>query len=149
MDRETFEARRAAGGFLESAEFFGHLYGTPIPDPPPGKDVVLEIDLQGARQVIQSNPDVLLVLLLPPSVEQQTERLRGRGDEEEEVVRRIAKGIEEERLGRSLTRHVVVNSDRDQAVAQVAGILEGHRKQRGDLPTGADLVGDPDDGRGG
>ena len=66
VDRKTFEEHRAAGGFLESAEFLGHLYGTPIPDPPASKDVLLEIDLQGAQQVKALHPDALVVLLLPP-----------------------------------------------------------------------------------
>ena len=128
VDRPTFEELRAAGGFLESVEFLGSLYGTPIPDPPASKDVVLEIDLEGAKQVKARHPDALVVLLLPPSVEEQAERLRGRGDLDAEAARRIAKGIEEERIGRALTEHVVVNDDVDRAVAQVAYILDRHRK---------------------
>ena len=116
------------GGFLESVEFLGNLYGTPIPDAPASKDVVLEIDLEGAKQVKARHPDALVVLLLPPSVEEQAERLRGRGDLDAEAARRIEKGAEEERLGRALAQYVVVNDDIDRAVAQVAGILERHRK---------------------
>ena len=132
VDRETFERRRAEGGFLESAEFLGNLYGTPIPDPPPSKDVVLEIDLQGARQVKERDPGALVVLLLPPSTEEQAERLRARGDDAKTAALRIAKGAEEEEIGRALTPHVVVNDDVDRAVAQVAGILERYRKSLGD-----------------
>jgi guanylate kinase len=117
----------AAGGFLEWAEFLGHLYGTPVPNPPPGHDVVLEIDLQGARQIKQREPGALVVLLVPPSVEVQRERLRGRGDDEAEVERRVALGAEEERIGRQLTPFVVVNDDVDRAVSEVAGILKAHR----------------------
>lgn len=127
VDRQTFEEHRATGGFLESAEFLGNLYGTPIPDPPEGADVVLEIDLQGARQVKERHPDALVVLLLPPSVAKQEERLLGRGDDAQEVARRLAKGAEEERIGRALTPHVVFNEDLDRAVAQVAAIMKGHR----------------------
>ena len=118
----------AAGRFLEWAEFIGHCYGTPVPDPPPGRDVLLEIDLQGAQQVLARYPEALLVLLVPPSPEVQAERLRHRGDSEEEVQRRLAKGREEERLGRSLTPHVVVNDDLERALGEVAGILDGHRR---------------------
>ncbi len=128
VDRPTFEEHRAAGGFLESVEFLGSLYGTPFPDPPASKDVVLEIDLEGAKQVKARYPDALVVLLLPPSVEEQAERLRGRGDLDAEAARRIEKGVEEERLGRALAQYVVVNDDIDRAVTQVAGILARHRK---------------------
>jgi guanylate kinase len=127
VDRGRFEDAVASGGFLEWAEFLGHLYGTPVPDPPPGHDVVLEIDLQGACQIKDREPDALVVLLVPPSVEVQRARLRGRGDDDAEVERRVAVGEEEERIGRQLTPFVVVNDDVERAVSEVAGILEAHR----------------------
>jgi guanylate kinase len=136
VDRDTFAARASAGGFLEWAEFLGNLYGTPLPDPPAGSDVVLEIDLQGAAQVRRREPDAVIVLLVPPSPQAQAERLRGRGDDEAAVAARIAKGEEEMRHGRTLTPHVVVNDDLEAAVAQVAGILEGHRSTRPGSPGG-------------
>ena len=126
----------AEGGFLEWAEFLGQLYGTPHPEPPPGKDVLLEIDLQGAAQVKERHPDALIVLLLPPSPEVQAERLRRRGDDEAEVARRLETGAREERVGRALTSFVVVNNDVDQAVAEVAGILEAHRRAGPESPGG-------------
>ena len=128
VDDATFDAAVAEDGFLEWAEFLGHRYGTPYPAPPGDEDVLLEIDLQGARQVLARHPDALLVLLVPPSAEVQAERLRHRGDSEAELRRRLDKGREEEQLGRTLTPHVVVNDDLDRAVAEVAGILAGHRK---------------------
>ena len=65
VDRATFDARAAAGGFLEHAEFLGENYGTPVPDDlPEGKDLLLEIDVQGAAQVKQRAPDALLILLV-------------------------------------------------------------------------------------
>lgn len=131
VDPKTFEDHRDAGGFLEWADFMGHLYGTPVPDCPPGKDLVLEIDLQGAQQVRALYPESVVILLLPPSVEAQAQRIRDRGDDEEEVTRRISKGVEEERTGRALTPHVVVNDDLEKAVAQVAGIVDAHRKRAG------------------
>jgi guanylate kinase len=127
VDRGRFEEHARAGGFLEWAEFLGNLYGTPHVEPPPGRDVLLEIDLQGAAQVKDRHPDALVVLLLPPSPEEQAERLRQRGDDEQEIARRLETGAAEERVGRALTGHVVVNNDVDQAVADVAGILEAHR----------------------
>ncbi len=127
VDDARFDTALAAGEFLEWAEFLGHRYGTPKPAPPPGTDVLLEIELQGARQVLERHPDALLILLVPPSSEVQAERLRARGDSEEEAARRVEKGRLEEREGRALTPYVVVNDDLDRAVAEVAGILERHR----------------------
>jgi guanylate kinase len=129
----------ADGGFLEWAEFQGQLYGTPHPEPPPDKDVFLEIDLQGAAQVRERHPEALIVLLLPPSAEIQADRLRGRGDDETEVARRLELGAQEEKVGRSLTPFVVVNDDVDRAVAEVAGIVEAQRKAVPGSPGGAPL----------
>jgi guanylate kinase len=130
VDRRTFEDHRDVGGFLEWAEFLGNLYGTPVPHPPPSRDIVLEIDLQGALQVHEKYPDALIVLLLPPSLEVQAQRLRKRGDDDDEVARRLAKGAEEERLGRELTPYVVVNDDLTRAVSDIAGILSRYRNAR-------------------
>jgi guanylate kinase len=131
VDDERFDAAVRQGAFLEWAEFLGHRYGTPLPDPPPGRDVLLEIDLQGARQVLARHGDAVLILLLPPSVEVQAERLRRRGDSEQEVARRLEKGRQEEREGRALTEHVVVNDDLERAVTEVASILERRRRAPG------------------
>jgi guanylate kinase len=136
VDRARFTREIAAGGFLEWAEFLGHLYGTPLPDAPPGKDVVLEIDLQGARQVKERHPDALVVLLVPPSPEIQRQRLRQRGDDAAEVDRRISLGAEEVLLGRELTPFVVVNDEVDRAVSEVAGILDLHRNLPPDQAAG-------------
>ncbi len=129
VTREAFEAHARAGGFIEWAEFLGNLYGTPVPRPPAGCDVLLEIDVQGAAQVRRQRPDALLVLLAPPSPEVQAVRLRGRGDPEEHVARRLAAGAEELAVGRSLADVVVVNDELDRAVAEIAAIVEGRRRQ--------------------
>jgi guanylate kinase len=127
VDRPSFEARAAADGFFEWAEFLGNLYGTPVTDPEPGRDLLLEIDVQGARQVRRLRPDATLILLLPPSREVQEERLRTRGDDDEHIARRLAEGETEEREGRLLADAVVVNDTIGQATADVASILENRR----------------------
>ncbi|HUC03912.1 MAG TPA: hypothetical protein VL961_00845, partial [Acidimicrobiales bacterium] len=83
VDRPTFEEAIAAGRFFEWAEFLGNLMGTPVPDPPPGADVLLEIDVQGAEQVLAQRPDATVIMLLSPSPEVQATRLAARGDDEE------------------------------------------------------------------
>jgi guanylate kinase len=127
VDRATFERRAAQGGFFEWAEFLGDLYGTPLGEPPPGKDVLLEIDLQGARQVRSRRPDATLILLRPPSPEVQAARMRARGDDERRIAARVEEGREEERVGRELADAIVVNDELSQATAEIAGILELRR----------------------
>jgi guanylate kinase len=129
VDRDRFEDRIAARGFLEWAEFRGHLYGTPQPESPPERDVLLEIDVQGAAQVKARYPDALIVMLVAPSREIQAERLRRRGDDETEVQARLELGEDEVRTGRTLTPYLVVNDDLERAVAEVAGILNAHRNR--------------------
>ncbi|MGO9029992.1 MAG: guanylate kinase [Acidimicrobiales bacterium] len=140
VDRPTFEDRVAAGGFFEWAEFLGNLYGTPLPEPPEGSDVLLEIDLQGAQQVRSKRPDARLILLVPPSDEIQAQRLRGRGDDEEHVAKRLRAGADEVRAGRAIADAEVVNDDLVQAVADVAGIVDRYRSA---ASAGGTAVGGP------
>ncbi len=130
VDRDTFERHIEAGGFLEWTEFLGNLYGTPTPTAPDGCDVVLEIELDGARQIMALEPEAVVILLEPPSPEVQAARLAGRGDSPEAVERRLAKGREELTTGREMTDRIVVNDDLATAVAQVAGIVEAARASR-------------------
>jgi guanylate kinase len=123
VDRPTFEAAAAAGGFFEWAEFLGNLYGTPQPDPGAVGDLLLEIDVQGAQQVRRQRPDASLILLVPPSAAAQRERLRSRGDDEPHIAERLRAGAEEERAGRHIADAVVVNHEVTQATADVAAIV--------------------------
>lgn len=130
MDRASFMERVEAGGFMEWAETLGtgNLYGTPWPEVPEGRDLLLEIDVQGAAQILERHPDALVILLLAPSREAQEERLRRRGDKEEDIARRVAVAPQEEEAGRLLAQHVVVNDDLDRAVVEVEGIVAAARK---------------------
>ncbi len=128
VDRAAFDAHVAGGGFLEWAEVFGHRYGTPWPEPPAGHDVLLEIDVQGAGQVRTRHPEAVVVFIEAPSRQAQEQRLRGRGDAEEVMARRLAAAPEEERAGRALADHVVVNDDLGRAIEEVAAILESRRQ---------------------
>ena len=130
-DRERFLARVQAGGFVEWTEFAGngHLYGTPTLEAPEGDDVVLEIEVDGARQVKAAYPHAVLVLVATPSREVQAQRLRARGDDEREVQRRLAVGEQEEDVGQKMAAHVVVNDDLERAAEELAGIVDVHRKE--------------------
>ena len=127
VDEATFRARADAGGFLEWAEFLGNLYGTPVPEAPAGRDLLLEIDLQGARQVRERAGDARLLLLVPPSAEVQEARLRGRGDTDELVAARVEVGRQEVAEGRAIADAVVVNDELGRAVDQAARIIAAWR----------------------
>jgi guanylate kinase len=128
---EQFMERVAAGGFVEWNEFAGngHLYGTPTMEPPSGSDVVLEIDPQGAMQVMKRYPDAVLILVGVPSREEQARRLRLRGDDETNIEKRLALAAEEESLGRQMAGHVVVNDDVDRASHELAAIVDLWRQK--------------------
>jgi guanylate kinase len=130
-DRSAFEQRIGAGGFLEWTEFLGNYYGTPTPEVDDDVDLVLEIEVDGAGQVKTMVPDALMILVVPPSVEEQERRLRGRGDDEAHVRSRIAKAAEELAAARHLGAHEVVNDDLDRAVDAVAAIIDDVRRSRG------------------
>jgi guanylate kinase len=129
-DAPTFRRRIDEGGFLEWAEFLGNLYGTPRPSPPAGSDVLLEIDLDGARQVLAARPDAVIVLIVPPTEAHQIERLRHRGDAESHVQARVERGRAEIEAGRAVAHHVVVNDDLESSTAALLSILGGLRDAR-------------------
>lgn len=133
VDRQSFERAAAEGRFLEWAgRTLGNLYGTPVPDPGQGQDVLLEIDVAGAEQIRQKDSGALIVMLLPPSVEEQRRRLTGRGDTSEAVEARIAVSIEEEVKGRGLAGAVVYNHQVEQAVDEIVELIDGRRAGRGE-----------------
>jgi guanylate kinase len=134
VDEPTFQKRIDANGFLEWTRFAanGQLYGTPTidADVAAGRDVLLEIELDGAQQTKTAHPEATLILVVAPSSEIQEQRLRGRGDDEATIARRLAVGAEEERLGRAIADYVVVNDEVDRAAGEVAGIIKDRRHSR-------------------
>jgi guanylate kinase len=131
VSREEFERKIDAGGFLEWTNFLGNYYGTPLPLPPEGRDIVLEIEVDGARQVKAYRRDAVLIFVLPPSRDEQRARLHARGDEANKVDQRLRKAEEEEPVGRALADHVLVNDDLAATVEEMLRIVESARRDRG------------------
>lgn len=113
----------------------GELYGTPLPDGPADRDLLLEIDVQGARRVREIYRGATLVLLVAPSEEVTRARLVDRGDSPAAIETRLELGRREVALGRELADEVVVNEDLDQAVDELVAIVErARRAEAGQLP---------------
>ena len=132
VDDAAFDRMVAGDAFLEWAEVFhGRRYGTPsLPVErarAAGRDVVLEIDVQGAAQVRERAPDAVLILLEPPSLAALEARLRGRGTEDERSLHERLAAAERELAQASWFDHVVVNDDLERATAEVAAIIERSR----------------------
>lgn len=125
---DDFEQRISNGGFLEWTEFLGNYYGTPTPDADDHRDIVLEIEVDGAQQVKRIAPDAMLIFVLPPSRDEQERRLRGRGDLDHKVLARLKKAEEEEPIGRELADHLVVNDDLDETIDEMLSIIDSARR---------------------
>ena len=123
VTREEFQQAIEEGVFLEWAEFHGNYYATPRPDPPEGYDVLLEIDVQGAKSIADHGLEFLMIFVDAPTIEDQAERLRGRGDNEEEVLRRIREGERERNDARDLGAIFVINDNLDRAVSEISSII--------------------------
>jgi guanylate kinase len=129
-DSAQFEQRIGAGGFLEWTEFLGNYYGTPVPEvdgPQASRDVVLEIEVDGAQQVKKQFPEAVVIFVLPPSRSEQERRLRQRGDPGDKVMARLKKAELEEPVGRDLADHVVVNDDLEHTICEMMNIIETER----------------------
>ncbi len=127
VDRDTFSAMVDAGEMLEWAEVFGECYGTParpvLEAVVGGKNIILEIDVQGAMQVAEKVPDATFILIAPPSMDALESRLTGRGSETpQQIEKRLGEAESELRLaGESgIYQHKVINDDLDAAIEQVA-----------------------------
>jgi guanylate kinase len=130
IDRTEFERLVAAGEFVEHANVFGNLYGTrrnvveaALSE---GRDLLLEIDWQGARQVREKLPEAVQIFILPPSRAELEARLRKRAtDSEEAIARRLADSEIEMSHWRDFD-YIVLNRDFDGAIAELEAIVDGH-----------------------
>lgn len=127
LSREAFEAQVAEGGFLEWAEFAGNLYGTPRgpveQQLAAGRPVLLEIELEGARQVRQSFPAAFQLFIRPPSFAELERRIRGRGTDSEEAIARRLERARVELAAEAEFDAVLVNDDLDRALAQLEQLM--------------------------
>lgn len=132
--REEFEALIEADEFIEYAEYVGNYYGTPVQyvrdTMDAGKDVFLEIEVEGAKQVRKKFPEALFIFLAPPSLAHLEERLIGRGTESKDVIAyRISEARKEVEM-MNLYDYVVVNDEIEQAKSQIQTIVEAEHLKR-------------------
>jgi guanylate kinase len=131
LGRPEFERMIASGALLEHARYVGDLYGTPAAPVDvaleAGRDVLLEIELVGARQVKERRPEAVMIFIAPPSLAELERRLRGRGtDSEEKIQRRLARARDEIQAVREFD-YVVVNGVLESAAATFRALLQAER----------------------
>ena len=131
VDAETFEVMIEAGDFFESASVFGNMYGTSRQHIQEqlllGKDVILEIDWQGARQIRQLVSDCKSIYILPPSITALRERLTSRGQDDEAVIDKRMREAVSEMTHYAEFEYLVINDDFDTARDDLAAIIMGER----------------------
>lgn len=131
ISREKFSEMAAAGEMLESAEYCGNCYGTPAAPierwTSEGKDVILEIEVQGGAQVKRKRPDSVGIFILPPSLKVLEQRLRKRGTETDEVVRERLAAARREIPEAARYDYAVVDDTVERAVEQIRAILEAEK----------------------
>ena len=131
VGRAEFRRMGEAQAFVEFADYGGNLYGTGAAALDEalasGKDVLLEIEIQGARQIRQRRPDARLIFLLPPSRSELERRLRGRGTDSDEVIERRLASSRSELEEMSWFDYLVMNDDLETAIGEVREILGGER----------------------
>jgi guanylate kinase len=134
VPEERFEAMREGNEFLEWAEVYGNYYGTPKAPIEAalvsGRDVIAELDIQGAMAVKRARPDATLIFIEPPSLEELGPRLRGRGTEDPMNLTKRLKAAYEETKKKGYYDHVIVNDDLGQAVEKLLRILEGQENRK-------------------
>lgn len=133
LDREEFLRRAEDDGFLEWAEYAGNCYGTPRASVEQmmaqGKQVILEIDVQGAFQIKEKIPQAHLVFIEPPSLEVLEERLRGRGTETDDVVEKRMKAARVELSQKMRYDKRLVNDDLETAVAELVDYVNAQAEK--------------------
>jgi guanylate kinase len=144
VDRARFQELLDADGFLEWAEYNGNLYGTSCDEVDPrlerGVDVILEIEVQGAEQVMGSRPDAVSIFVMPPSYAVLRERLERRSLDAPETIRgRLALSFSEIKCYRQY-QYAIINDDAARASEALAAIILARRHRRERMEEGAEVV---------
>jgi guanylate kinase len=143
VDARAFAAMLERGEFLESAEVHGHRYGTSQKvierTRTAGRDLVLEIDWQGAEQVRRLHPDAIGIFILPPSMAELERRLRARAQDADAVILRRLQNAAEEMTHAVEFKYAIINKNFDEALADLRAIVRAER-----VATGRQLAAHPD-----
>ncbi|MCI7350283.1 MAG: guanylate kinase [Ruminococcus sp.] len=134
LTKEKFEELINNDGMLEHAYYCGNYYGTPkeqvMKNLENGKDVILEIEVQGALKVMETCPEAVFVFIMPPSVKELRRRLNKRGTESEDVIeKRIAQAISEIKLANKYN-YIMVNGELEKAIADLISIINAEKMTR-------------------
>lgn len=131
MEKDEFGRMAKRREFMEWAEVHGHLYGTPAADVDRrlsgGDDVLLDVDVQGAKKVKEKFPGAVTMFLLPPSFDELEKRLKGRGTDSSDDIERRIKDAREEYSRRHEYDYQIINENLDEAVEEIREIVEYHR----------------------
>lgn len=131
MTREEFEGRIKENGFIEWAEFCGNLYGTPKANVEAllndGKDVILEIEVQGALKVKKDFPDAVLFFVVPPDAKELKDRLTGRGTETEDKIKARLAQAEWEFAQAENYSYILLNDEVEKATERFIGIVKAEK----------------------
>ena len=137
IDREVFLEMAGEGGFLEHAVVFGHHYGTSLEnvqrERAAGRDVILEIDWQGAAQVLRTAPETISIFVAPPSKEALRQRLVARGEDAMETIERRLREARAEMSHYRDYDYLVVNDDFDSTLEDMEAIVRAERLKLGVL----------------
>jgi guanylate kinase len=147
VSRDEFMAEVAAGSFLEWAEVHGHCSGTPkspvMASLAAGRDVMFDIDWQGAQAIAAAAPeDTVRVFILPPSIAEMVRRIHARAGDSDEMIRRRLKTAKDEFTKWPEYDYVVVNDDFDGAYAELAHVYHAERLRRDRNPWLPEFVGE-------
>jgi guanylate kinase len=127
VSRETFLEMAKRGEFLESAEVYGNLYGTSQTwisrEITRGRDILLEIDWQGAAQVRRLFPDCISIFILPPSISALEQRLKGRGKDNDEVIAKRMAAVRDDVAHIAEFDYVIINDNLDDALRELDAVV--------------------------